>query len=148
MTVSQIVKRALLVGAVVTGLIAIVAATWGALAAGLAGMLGALVGSALGFAMLGLTPVSIIWGFKLGKGDLLSPGFFSAVLGTWLVKFVVFLAVVFWLGDQEWLDSTALFLTIVAAVVAGLVTDLAVVAKSRMPYVSDVTLPGEDTPGS
>jgi hypothetical protein len=62
-----------------------------------------------------------------------------------LVKFVVFLAVVFWLGDQEWLDRTALFLTIVAAVVAGLVTDLAVVAKSRMPYVSDVTLPGEDS---
>jgi hypothetical protein len=148
MTVSQIVKRALLVGAVVTALIAIVAATWGALAAGLAGMLGALVGSALGFAMLGLTPVSIMWGFKLGKGDLLSPGFFSAVLGTWLVKFVVFLAVVFWLGDQEWLDSTTLFLTIVAAVVAGLVTDLAVVAKSRMPYVSDVTLPGEDPPQS
>jgi len=148
MTVSEIVKRALLVGAVVTAIIAIVAATWGALAAGLPGMLGALVGSALGFAMLGLTPLSIIWGFKLGKGDLLSPGFFSAVLGTWLVKFVLFLAVVFWLGDQEWLDRTTLFLTIVAAVVAGLVTDLAVVAKSRMPYVSDVRLPGEDQPKS
>jgi hypothetical protein len=91
MTVSQIVRRALLVGAVVTALIAIVAATVGALVAELPGMLGALVGSALGFAMLGLTPLSIIWGFKLGKGDLLSPGFFSAVLGTWLVKFVVFL---------------------------------------------------------
>jgi hypothetical protein len=141
--VSQIVKRALLVGAVVTTLIAIVAATWGALVAGLPGMLGALVGSALGFLMLGLTPVSIIWGFKLGKGDLLSPGFFSAILGTWLVKFVVFLAAVFWLGDQEWLDSIALFLTIVAAVLAGLVTDLVVVSKSRMPYVSDISLPDD-----
>jgi len=146
MTVSHIVKRALFVGAVVTSIIAIVAATWGALAAGLPGMLGALLGSALGFLMLGLTPVSIIWGFKLGKGDLLSPGFFSAVLGTWLVKFVVFLAAVFWLGDQEWLDRTALFLTIVAAVVAGLVTDLAVVAKSRMPYVSDISLPDDPKP--
>jgi hypothetical protein len=146
MTVSQIVRRALLVGAVVTALIAIVAATVGALVAELPGMLGALVGSALGFAMLGLTPLSIIWGFKLGKGDLLSPGFFSAVLGTWLVKFVVFLAVVFWLGDQQWLDRTTLFLTIVAAVIAGLVSDLVVVARSRMPYVSDITLPGEDKP--
>jgi len=146
MTVSQIVRRALLVGAVVTALIAIVAATVGALVAELPGMLGALVGSALGFAMLGLTPLSIIWGFKLGKGDLLSPGFFSAVLGTWLLKFVVFLAVVFWLGDQQWLDRTTLFLTIVAAVIAGLVSDLVVVARSRMPYVSDITLPGEDKP--
>jgi len=143
MTVSQIAKRALLAGVVVTSIIAIVAATAGALIADLAGMLGAFVGAALGFALLGLTPLSIIWGFKLGKGDVLSPGFFSAVLGTWLLKFVVFLAAVFWLGDQEWLDRTVLFVTIVASVMATLVTDLVVVAKSRMPYVSDVTLPGD-----
>ena len=100
MTVSQIAKRALLAGVVVTSIIAIVAATAGALISGLAGMLGAFVGAALGYALLGLTPLSIMWGFKLGKGDVLSPGFFSAVLGTWLLKFVVFLAAVFWLGDQ------------------------------------------------
>ncbi len=145
MTVSQIAKRALLAGVVVTSIIAIIAATAGALISGLPGMLGAFVGAALGFALLGLTPLSIIWGFKLGKGDVLSPGFFSAVLGTWLLKFVVFLAAVFWLGDQEWLDRLVLFVTIVASVLASLVTDLVVVAKSRMPYVSDITLPG-DTP--
>ena len=143
MTMSQIAKRALLAGVVVTSIIAIVAATAGALISDLAGMLGAFVGAALGFALLGLTPLSIMWGFKLGKGDVLSPGFFSAVLGTWLLKFVVFLAAVFWLGDQEWLDRTVLFVTIVASVMATLVTDLVVVAKSRMPYVSDVTLPGD-----
>jgi hypothetical protein len=145
MTVSQIAKRALLAGVVVTSIIAIIAATAGALISGLPGMLGAFVGAALGFALLGLTPLSIMWGFKLGKGDVLSPGFFSAVLGTWLLKFVVFLAAVFWLGDQEWLDRLVLFVTIVASVLASLVTDLVVVAKSRMPYVSDITLPG-DTP--
>ena len=143
MTVSQIAKRALLAGVVVTSIIAIVAATAGALISDLAGMLGAFVGAALGFALLGLTPLSIMWGFKLGKGDVLSAGFFSAVLGTWLLKFVVFLAAVFWLGDQAWLDRTVLFVTIVASVIATLVTDLVVVAKSRMPYVSDVTLPGD-----
>ena len=145
MTVSQIAKRALLAGIVVTSIIAIIAATAGALISGLAGMLGAFVGAALGYALLGLTPLSIMWGFRLGKGDVLSPGFFSAVLGTWLLKFVVFLAAVFWLGDQEWLDRLVLFITIVASVLASLVTDLVVVAKSRMPYVSDITLPG-DTP--
>jgi len=141
--VSQIAKRALLAGVVVTSIIAIVAATAGALISDLAGMLGAFVGAALGFALLGLTPLSIMWGFKLGKGDVLTPGFFSAVLGTWLLKFVVFLGAVFWLGDQEWLDRTVLFVTIVASVMATLVTDLVVVAKSRMPYVSDVILPGD-----
>ena len=143
MTVSKIAKRALLVGLVVTSVIAIIAATAGALLSELSGMLGALVGAALGYALLGLTPLSIMWGFRLGKGDVLSPGFFAAVLGTWLLKFVVFLAAVLWLGDQEWLDRTVLFLTIVAAVLATLVTDLVVVVKSRMPYVSDVTLPGD-----
>ena len=147
MTVSQIAKRALLVGLVVTSVIAIVAATAGALLSELPGMLGALVGAALVYALLGLTPLSIMWGFRLGKGDVLSPGFFAAVLGTWLLKFVVFLAAVLWLGDQEWLDRTVLFLTIVAAVVATLVTDLVVVVKSRMPYVSDVTLPGDKPKG-
>ena len=126
-----------------TALIGMVAAVIGARLGELAGMLGALVGAGVGFALLGLTPVSIMWGFKLGKGDVLSPGFFSAVLGTWLVKFVVFLAAVFWLGDQTWLDSTILFVTIVASVLAGLITDLVVVAKSRMPYVSDIDLPGD-----
>ena len=145
MTVSQIAKRALLAGVVVTSIIAIIAATAGALISGLAGMLGAFVGAALGYALLGLTPLSIMWGFRLGKGDVLSPGFFSAVLGTWLLKFVVFLAAVFWLGDQEWLNRLVLFITIVASVLASLVTDLVVGAKSRMPYVSDITLPG-DTP--
>ena len=143
MTVSQIAKRALLVGLVVTSVIAIVAATAGALISELPGMLGALVGAALGYALLGLTPLSIMWGFRLGNGDVLSPGFFASVLGTWLLKFVVFPAAVFWLGDQGWLDRTVLFLTIVAAVLATLVTDLVVVVKSRMPYVSDVTLPGD-----
>jgi len=147
MTVSKIAKRALLVGLVVTSVIAIVAATAGALLSELPGMLGALVGAALVYALLGLTPLSIMWGFRLGKGDVLSPGFFAAVLGTWLLKFVVFLAAVLWLGDQEWLDRTVLFLTIVAAVLATLVTDLVVVVKSRMPYVSDVTLPGDKPKG-
>ena len=143
MTVSQVAKRAVFVGAIVTSIIAIVAATWGALVSDLPGMLGALVGSALGFALLGLTALSIIWGFRLGKGDVLAPAFFGIVLGTWLAKFVVFLAIVFWLGDQEWLDRTVLFLTIVASLLAGLITDVVVIARSRMPYVSDVTLPGE-----
>ncbi len=146
MTVTALVRRAVFAGAIVTSFTAIVAATWGALVSELAGMLGALVGSALGFGLLGLTALSIIWGFRLGKGDVLSPGFFGAVLGTWLVKFVVFLAIVFWLGDQQWLDRTVLFVTIVFSLLAGLITDVVVIARSRMPYVSDITLPGEDKP--
>jgi hypothetical protein len=44
------------------------------------------------------------------------------------------------------LDLVVLFVTIVATIVAGLVTDLVVISKARIPYVSDVTLPGEHDP--
>jgi len=141
--VNAVVKKAFFTGLVMTSLVAFVAAIWGALVADIEGVWAALVGAGIAFGLLGLTPLSILWGFKLGKGDILSPGFFASVLGTWLVKFVVFLAAVFWLGDQTWLERTTLFLTIVAALLVGLFVDLVVVARSRMPYVSDVDLPGE-----
>lgn len=143
MNVNAVVKKAFFTGLVMTSLVAFVAAIWGALVADIEGVWAALVGAGIAFGLLGLTPLSILWGFKLGKGDILSPGFFASVLGTWLIKFVVFLAAVFWLGDQTWLERTTLFLTIVAALLVGLVVDLVVVARSRMPYVSDVDLPGD-----
>jgi len=143
MNVNQVVRRAFVVGVVMTSLVTIVASIVGALVADLEGMLAALVGGAVAFALLGLTPLSILWGFRLGNGDLLSPAFFGSVLGTWLLKFVAFLAIVLWLGDQTWLERTTLFVTIVVALLVGLVSDLVVVARSRMPYVSDVSLPGE-----
>ena len=143
MNVNAVVKKAVFTGLVMTSLVAFVAAIWGALVADIEGVWAALVGAGIAFGLLGLTPLSILWGFKLGKGDILSPGFFASVLGTWLIKFVVFLAAVFWLGDQTWLERTTLFLTIVAALLVGLVVDLVVVARSRMPYVSDVDLPGD-----
>ena len=143
MNVNAVVKKAFFTGLVMTSLVAFVAAIWGALVADIEGVCAALIGAGIAFGLLGLTPLSILWGFKLGKGDILSPGFFASVLGTWLIKFVVFLAAVFWLGDQTWLERTTLFLTIVAALLVGLVVDLVVVGRSRMPYVSDVDLPGD-----
>jgi hypothetical protein len=45
------------------------------------------------------------------------------------------------LRDAAWLDTTVLFLSLVAGVIASLVVDVLVVAKSRLPYASDVELP-------
>jgi hypothetical protein len=142
MTVSQVVRKALFWGAVWTSLVGIVASVVGALVAELAGMLGALVGVAIGFGFLALTPLSIILGLKAGRGNMLEPGFFAVVLGMWLVKFVVFIALIFWLGDLTWAHRETLFLTIVASLTAGLTTDVVVMVRSRMPYV-EVRLPGD-----
>jgi hypothetical protein len=63
-------------------------------------------------------------------------------MGAWLLKFVVFIVLILLLGDQPWIDSKVLFLTLVIAVIGTLVVDVVVVTRSRMPYVSDVVLPG------
>jgi len=147
MTVSQVVRKALFWGAIWTSVVGIVASVAGALVAELAGMLGAFVGVAIGFGFLALTPLSIIWGLKAGRGNMLEPGFFAVVLGMWLVKFITFIALIFWLGDLTWAHRETLFLTIVASLIAGLTTDVVVMVRSRMPYV-DVTLPGDKTTDS
>ncbi len=141
-TSQQVVKRALFWGVISTSIVVIVASVIGALVAELSGMLGALAGGAVGFLLLALTPLSIIWGFKAGGGSVLAPGFFAVVLGVWLAKFVIFIALIFLLGDLSALHRETLFLTIVASLLVGLVTDLIVVLRSRMPYV-DVELPGQ-----
>ena len=142
MSVQQVIRRALLWGIVSTAIVVIVASVAGAVVAELSGMLAALVGGAIGFVLLALTPLSIMWGFKAGRGSVLAPGFFAVVLGVWMVKFIAFVAIIFLVGDIAALHRETLFLTIVASLLVALVSDLVVVIRSRMPYV-DVELPGQ-----
>ena len=140
MNVQQVIRRALFWGVVSTAIVVIVASVVGAMVAELSGMLAALVGGAIGFVLLALTPLSIMWGFSAGGGSVLAPGFFAVVLGVWMVKFIAFVALIFLVGDIDALHRETLFLTIVASLLVALVSDLVVVLRSRMPYV-DVELP-------
>ena len=65
MNVNAVVKKAFFTGLVMTSLVAFVAAIWGALVADIEGVWAALVGAGIAFGLLGLTPLSILWGFKL-----------------------------------------------------------------------------------
>ena len=141
MSVELLIRRTWLWGIVGVSLVAVVASVAGALVAELDGMLSALLGTAVGFAFLALTPLSITWALKAGQGDVLRPGFFAVVLGVWLVKFIVFLALVFWLGDVAWAHQETLFLTIVGALLVGLIVEVTVVVRSRPPEI-DVEIPG------
>ena len=143
MNVHQVIRRALFWGVVSTAIVVIVASVVGALVAEFSGMLAALVGGAIGFVLLALTPLSIMWGFKAGGGSVLAPGFFAVVLGVWMVKFIAFVALIFLVGDIAALHRETLFLTIVASLLVALVSDLVVVVRSRMPYV-DVELPTQN----
>ena len=132
-----VLKRTLQWGGVLALAIAIVGSVIGYLVAGAPGLVGALFGAAMALVFLGVTAVSIIVAAKFDIG-----GFFAIVMGAWLLKFVVFIVLILVLGDQPWIDSKVLFLTLVIAVIGTLVVDVVVVTRSRMPYVSDVELPG------
>ena len=53
-----------------------------------------------------------------------------------------------WLRGQAWLDPTVFFVTVIVAVIGSLVLDSVAVARTRVPYVSDVELPGESVLGA
>ncbi|MBF4461895.1 MULTISPECIES: hypothetical protein [unclassified Rathayibacter] len=128
-----VLRRTLAVGGVFVLALAVVGTILGALVAGGAGAIGALLGALVGGAMVALTAASILVANRLDIG-----GFFAVVLGTWLAKFVLFVIAALVLREQPWLNSTALFVTIIAAVLGSLVIDVLVVSRSRMANVSDL----------
>jgi hypothetical protein len=123
--------------------IALVGGIVGFLAVGTPGLVSALFGALVGGLFLAVTAASILFANRLSNGDMLHPAYFGIILGAWLLKFVLFLVIVFVLRDQPWIDGTVLFLTLVAGVLGTLAIDVVVVARSRVPYVSDVMLPGD-----
>jgi hypothetical protein len=143
-TAAPVLRRALVYGAAVSFAIAIIGSVAGALVAELPGMLSALIGAGMGFVFLALTAASILLADRVTGSDLLSPAYFGIVIGAWILKFIVFLVLVFTLRDATFVEPVVLFVCLVAAVVGGLVTDIVAVTRSRLPYVSDVRLPGKD----
>jgi hypothetical protein len=145
MSAVPILKKILLYGSILAGAIIVVGAIAGFATDGTRGLVSALIGAVMAFLFVGVTAGSIILASRVTKNDFLNPVFFLIVLGGWLVKFVVFLVLLVLLKDQEWINTVALFLTIVASVIGSLVVDVVVIARSRMPYVSDITLPPAPT---
>ncbi|MCW4386661.1 hypothetical protein OH146_12845 [Salinibacterium sp. SYSU T00001] len=138
MSAVPVLKRVLLFGSLLALVIAVVGSLVGFAIAGMSGVASALVGTGMAMVFLGVTSLSIIIASRF---DLAA--FFGIVMGAWLLKFIVFLVLVFVLRDQPWVHTQVLFFSLVAAVIGTLVVDVVVIAKARMPYVSDVTLPGE-----
>jgi len=143
MSAVPILKRILAYGGILAIAIAVVGSVIGVIFAGGVGLVSALIGTIMAVVFLGITAASIVVATKVAKGDLLSVAFFGIVMGAWLLKFVVFIVLVVLLKDQPWIQTQVLFLTVVVAVIGTLVVDVVVIARSRLPYVSDINLPSE-----
>ncbi|GAB3617834.1 hypothetical protein GCM10027416_23910 [Okibacterium endophyticum] len=129
---------------VIALLLAVVSGAVGWFADNERGLVSALLGTAMSVAFLAITSASILLANRFAKSELYVGVFFGVVMGGWLVKFVLFLVLAWVLTEQEWVNNLILFLSVIAGVIASLVVDVIVLSKSRMPYASDVKLPGED----
>jgi hypothetical protein len=143
MSVTPILRLALRYGAIVAAVVAVGGGIIGWLVAGVPGLVGALIGAALAAVYLGLTAGSMLLAGKVTRGDGTSPLFFGIVLGVWLLKLVVFVVVAIWLRGQDWMDPRVFFVAVIVAVLGSLIADLVAYQRARVPYVSDVRLPGE-----
>ncbi len=141
---TPILRTTVIWSAIVTGVLAVVGALVGYLAAGESGLWSALLGVLLAAVFLGITSVSILIANRWFGTDLYVPIFFGIVLGGWLLKFIVFLVVLFVVRDQPWVDSLVFFLAIVTGILASLAVDVIVLTRMRLPYASDTELPTTD----
>lgn len=145
MTTTQIMQRILLWGGILAAAVAILGGAVGWFLAAGAGVASALVGTALAIVFCMLTAGSILLALKAAKGEMVSIAFFGIVLGGWLVKFALFIVLVFVLGDQEWLHRGVAFGALVVAVLGSLVIDCVVIATSRQPVIDSD--PDDETQG-
>ncbi|WP_173922001.1 hypothetical protein [Agromyces sp. Marseille-P2726] len=144
-TSNPVLRRALAWGGILAAVVLVVSGILGFVFAGAEGLVSALLGTLMAVVFMGITAASILLANRFASSDVFVGVFFGIVLGGWIIKFVVFLVLVVVLRDASWLNPTVLFLSLVAGVIASLVVDVLVVARSRMPYASDVELPKAPT---
>jgi len=142
MTYSPILTRALRYGGILTLAIAVVGSIIGWLVAGQAGLVSALIGAGITAIFMAFTAVSIMIASKVARTEESVMLFFGIILGSWLLKFVVFIFLMVILREQPFIDPIIMFVSILAAVIGSLVVDVLAYVRSRVPYV-DVELPGE-----
>lgn len=140
---TPVLTLALRYGAIFAVAVAIVAGSIGYLVAGVPGLVGGLLGAALAAVFLGLTAVSFLIAARVAKGDSTNPVFFGVVVGVWLLKLIVFFVVEVLLRGQPWFDPLVFFWAVVVVVIGSLVLDAVAMYRARVPYASDVVLPGE-----
>lgn len=131
-----VLLRALRWGIIATvGLMAVFAGI-GWLASEAEGLIGGIIGAAMGGFFLLLTIGSIAFANRFVDRDSYITAFFGIVLGCWVLKFILFIVAVLLLRSQPWLDTRILFFGLMASVMVSLAIDVIVVVKSRIPVVS------------
>jgi hypothetical protein len=143
MSNTTVLVRAVRYGAILTVAVVIVGSIIGYLVDGVPGLVSALLGAGVTAVFMGLTAVSFVVASRVAKLPEGIAVYYGIILGTFIVKFVIFLVLVISLRGVHWLNPTVFGFTTIAAVLGTLVVDGLAVGLGRVPYV-DVSLPGEN----
>lgn len=125
-----ILRKSIVYTAILAAVIAVIGGLAGYAVAGMDGLLSALVGTAIAVVFAIITAVSIIVALRRSI-----TAFFGIVLGSWLLKIVVFIAILALVTSLEFVHPMVLFLSMVVAIVGTLAVDVIVVLTARQPYV-------------
>ncbi len=129
---SEVFAAVLKQGLLLVLAIAVIGGGVGFLVAGVNGLLSGLIGAALALLFSTMTALSVKFGGKLSLG-----GFFGVVLGGWIFKMVLFIAIVAGLRGANFIDGPVFFFTLVASILGTLVIDSLIVMKSRITVGSN-----------
>ncbi len=110
--------------------LAVVGALLGGLFAGKEGVYGALIGAAVGGGFILFTALGVLLTAKL---PALTAG--AVLLGTWLLKMILAMVVLFVLSDMDFYNKTALVLVIIMSLVVVLGAETYGVLGTKTPYV-------------
>nr|WP_234039069.1 hypothetical protein [Corynebacterium pygosceleis] len=127
---APLVRAARLGAAALTGTTFLFAALWGVVD-GTPGVWGVLLGAVVGGGFLLMTVVSVLVTSGTSPSTTV-----AVVLGSWLLKLVVLLVVLFVLRDLDFYSRRALFAMIVVAIIAVIGSETWGIVRSRTTYVS------------
>lgn len=123
-------KRALKLGGWALIALTIVSlAVWGGMR-DLPGIWGVLLGAAIGGGFVLLTVVSVLLTSNTTPATTM-----TVVLGSWLVKLLVLMGFLAWLRTMTFYDTTAFAVTVIAALVVVLATEVWGIMTTRTLYV-------------
>lgn len=136
MPVSQrVFIKALRWSIVATALLAVVFSVIGYTVSGMPGLYGGLIGSAGAGVFLGLTVASMAFANRFHRSDMYLPLFFGIVMGSWVLKLILFIVVALLLRTQPWLDPQILFIAVICGAIISVVIDSLIVIRTRIPTV-------------
>ena len=134
--VRAVFRRALRDMLVLIAVLAVLGVGIGAVIAGAAGVWGALIGVAVALVFSGTTVLTVL---KTAGSSASTTG--AVILGAWLVKMILLVAVLATLRGMDFYDRGVFVVVVLVGVLGAVYLDYRAVARGRVPYVQPTPPP-------